>query len=149
MSPVPLNYLAIVVAAAASMIIGMLWYGPFFGKQWIALSGMAPEAMAAAKAKGMGIKYAFALLGSLATSYVLAHAVLVVTYLFYLAEISPAETGITSGLITGFASWLGFIAPVTLGAVLWEGRPWKLWFLNAGYWLVSLLAMGMILALWP
>jgi len=30
-------------------------------------------------------------------------------------------------------------APVTVGAVLYEKKPWKLWILNNGYWLVSLL----------
>lgn len=42
-----------------------------------------------------------------------------------------------------------FIAPVTLGVVLWEGKPWKLWVLNNGYQLLSLLVMGVILAIWP
>ena len=32
------------------------------------------------------------------------------------------------------------------GVVIWEGKPWKLWFINAGFYLVSLLAMGTVLA---
>lgn len=51
--------------------------------------------------------------------------------------------------MAGFWNWLGFVAPVTLGAVLWEGKHWKLWFLNNGYYLVTLLLMGAVLALWP
>lgn len=50
--------------------------------------------------------------------------------------------------MVGFWNWLGFVAPVTLGGVLWEGKPWKLWGLNNGYQLLSLLVMGVILALW-
>ena len=34
-----MNWVAIVVATAAAMVIGFLWYGPVFGKTWMALSG--------------------------------------------------------------------------------------------------------------
>ena len=57
--------------------------------------------------------------------------------------------GIVSVLgVVGFWNWLGFVAPVTLGSVLWEGKSPKLWVLNNGYYLVSLIVMGVILALW-
>ena len=32
--PVEINYLAVLVAAIASMALGFLWYGPLFGNQW-------------------------------------------------------------------------------------------------------------------
>jgi hypothetical protein len=57
-------------------------------------------------------------------------------------------SGMPAGLMCGFWNWLGFIAPVTLGTVLWEGKPWKLWALTNGYYLFSLLIMGVILAFW-
>ncbi len=140
MPEVPINYLAVVAAAAASMIIGMAWYGFLFGKQWVALMGWTPEEIEAAKAKGRK-SYAFAALGSLVMAYVLAHALA-------FASAYLQVGGVNAGLTAGFWNWLGFIAPVTLGAVLWEGRPWKLWVLNNAYWLVTLLVMGVILALW-
>lgn len=34
--------LAVVLAAVVSMIVGWLWYGPLFGKQWMALMGWKP-----------------------------------------------------------------------------------------------------------
>ena len=77
MPVVPINYLAVLVAAVSNMIIGFLWYGPVFGKQWIALMGMPPEKVAEAKAKGMkGMwkSYALAFVGSFVMAYVLAHA---------------------------------------------------------------------------
>lgn len=51
--------------------------------------------------------------------------------------------------MAGFWNWLGFIAPVTLGVVLWEGKPWKLWVLHNAYYLLALLVMGVILGLSP
>lgn len=32
-----INYLAVLIAAVASMIIGFLGYGPLFGKAWMRL----------------------------------------------------------------------------------------------------------------
>ena len=104
--------------------------------------GWTPERQAAMSAqKGMALQYGIQAVGSLVMAFVLAHALIFAsTYL--------NETGISAGLQTGFWNWLGFIAPVTVGAVLWDGKPWKLWFITAGYYLVSLLLMGIILALW-
>ena len=53
------------------------------------------------------------------------------------------------GAMTALWAWLGFVATVTLGSVLWEGKPVKLYLLNAAHYLVALLVMGAILAAWP
>jgi hypothetical protein len=58
------------------------------------------------------------------------------------------QSGVVAGLEAALWSWLGFVAPVSLGAVLWDGKPWKLWFINAGYFLATLLVMGLILGYW-
>lgn len=138
---IPVNYLAVLVAAIASIVLGFLWYGPLFGKQWTQLMGFTPEKMEAAKAKGMTTPYILMTIGSLAMSYVLAHAVI-----FASAYLGAA--GVSAGLTAGFWNWLGFVAPVTLGSVIWEGKPWKLWILNNSYYLVSLAFMGVILSVW-
>lgn len=141
---VPINYLAVLAAAVASIILGSLWYGPVFGKQWITLSGMSPEAVAAGKAKGMkGMwkSYLLAFVGSLIMAYVLAHALV-------FASAYLQASGASAGLMAGAWNWLGFIVPVMLGKVLWEGKPWKLFVLDSAYYLVSLCSMGVILALW-
>jgi Protein of unknown function (DUF1761) len=141
MKPVPINYLAVAVAALANMFIGFVWYGPLFGKTWMKLSGITPGEMDSAKASGMGKTYLLAFAGSLVMSYVLAHALVFAASYF-------GMSGISAGLMSGFWNWLGFIAPVTLGAVLWEGKTWTLWLLMNGYYLVTLLVMGTILSLW-
>ena len=138
---VPINYAAVIVAAIAQMVIGFLWYGPLFGKQWMAMMGYGPEKLAEAKNKGMGKYYAFAFVGSLVMSFGLAHSLV-------FASAYLQVTGFSAGLQGGFWNWLSFIAPVTLGSVLWEGRSWQLWVLNNAYWLVSLLVMSVILAVW-
>ena len=141
MPQVPINYVAVLVAAVSSIVLGFIWYGPLFGKKWMELSGMTQERIEAAKAGGMGKNYAITFAGALVMSYVLAHSlVFASTYL--------NVSGVSAGLMAGFWSWLGFIAPVTLGTVLWDGKPWVLWILNNAYQLLLLLLMGVILALW-
>ena len=44
--------------------------------------------------------------------------------------------------------WLGFIATVTFGNVLWYGKPKGLWVLENAYYLVNLLIMTAILYSW-
>lgn len=139
-----INYPAVLVAAIASFVIGGLWYGPIFGKQWMAVMNMTKEKMDEMKQKGMAKSYILMFVGSLVTAYVLS--CVMTAGAPYLAV--NGVLGATAGLVVGFWMWLGFIAPVSMGSVLWEGRPWKLWFLNAGYYLVSLAVMGAIIASW-
>ncbi len=141
MERIPINYGAVLAAAIVNMVLGSVWYGPLFGKTWMKLSGITPDKIDAAKAKGMGKSYVIAFAGSLVMSYVLAHAIIFAAAYFKMS-------GISAGLMSGFWNWLGFVAPVTLGAVLWEGKPWMLWVLMNGYYLLSLLIMGTILSAW-
>lgn len=142
MQAVPINYWAVIVAGVASMILGFLWYGPVFGKYWIRLMGWSDQVVEEAKQKGGMWKYYLgALIGAFVMMYVLAHSIVFASAYF-------EQSGASAGLMAGFWSWLGFVAPVTLGSVLWEGKSWKLWFLNNGYQLVSLLVGGSILGGW-
>ena len=138
---VPINYWAVLVCTIISMVLGSLWYGPFFGKQWSKLMGFTAEKMAAAKKKGIGSSYVTMTIGSLIMSYTMAFFVTFVGF-YYMGY------GAGVGFLAGFMAWIGFVAPVTMGSVLWEGKPWKLWFINNAYYLVLLLIIGKILAVW-
>ena len=132
-----INYLAVLAAAVASIVLGFLWYGPLFGKQWIKLMNFDKKKMSEMKNKGMGKTYVIMVVGTLVTSYVLAH------FVDYLDA-----TNVAGALTAAFWIWLGFIATVMLGSVLWEGKPWKLYFLNVAYYLINLAVMAVVLALW-
>ena len=138
---VPVNYLAIFVAALVAMGLGFVWYGPLFGKQWLALSGRSEADIKAAAEKGMGKTYAIMAVSTLVMYYVLAHSLV-------FASSYLNATGAGAGLAAGFWNWLGYIAPVTLGSVLWDGRSWTYWFITTGYYLAALLLGGVILAVW-
>lgn len=138
---VPINYMAVIAAAIVSMITGYLWYGPLFGKLWMKEMGLSKEKMDKDMKKGMGKSYGLMFAGSLVMSYVLAHSIV-------FASSYLKMTGLPAGIMSGFWNWLGFVAPVTLGSILWEGKSVRLWMLNNGYYLVTLSAMGAVLALW-
>lgn len=137
MPPVEINYLAVLVAATLNMALGAFWYSPMaFGKQWMELSGISQKDIDSGK-KQMNSKYGIAFLGALVMAYVLAHII----------DYAQAET-VSQGIQTGFWVWLGFVATVTLGSILWEGKPTKLYVLNNAYQLVTLVISGTILAVW-
>ncbi len=124
-----INLLAVVVAAAASMVFGALWHGPLFGRLWMKLAKVT-------ELKGAARGYGLNALTTLVMSYILAH------FMAY-----AQATTVLAGIQTAFWLWLGFIATVTLGPVLWEGKPLKLYLFNNAYNLLGLAVMGAIHAL--
>jgi len=126
-----INYLAVLVAAIASMVIGSIWYAPpVFGKIWMQLSNHKKGGSAAAAMLGMFIT-------SLVMAYVLAH------FIGYLNAATLWE-----GAQAGLWIWLGFVATFGLSQVFFERRPFKLFLLNTVNQLITLAVMGMILACW-
>ena len=131
-------YIKILVSAIASFLFGWLWYGPLFGKKWMKLmsSGFNKKSISSVKIKPT-------------TAMVLGFLSTVLTaYILSLFINSLRAVTITEGLWIGFWLWLGFIATTTLGTVLWENKPVKLYFLNNIYYLLSLEIMAVILSIW-
>lgn len=139
-----LNWLAIVVSIIASFAIGAVWYGPLFGRAWARGLGF-PDDM---KPSGSEIARAFTLnlLGIFLMAYVLAHNVLVWRPSTW--SVGVDATAARYGFFAPFSSWLGFMVPLFLNAVAFERKSWTVTAIGAGYQLISLIAMGMILAYW-
>jgi hypothetical protein len=131
---VHVNYLAVFVAALANYIIATVWYAVIFGNLWKKLTGISDM-------KPVPMNMVIVFIGSLVMSFVLVHSIV-------FGNSYVGTSGVSGGLMGGFFSWLGFIAPVTMTSVIYEKRPWKLWLLDNAFWLVSLLVMGAILSAW-
>lgn len=131
------NWLAIIVAAAVAFLIGGLWYSPMlFAKQWMAANLIGADQMDAMKASAPR-----------------AYAVSVVCFLvmaFILALFIDLTTSFTVGraMSVAFHAWLGFAATIGLTANMYSSKPLKAYFIDAGYQLVYMLAMGAILGAW-
>ena len=128
------NLLAVLVAAAASFVFGSLWYSPLlFGKLWMKMSGVKSDK----KDKFMWARFLFYFVATLIMSFVLAHILLL--------------TGVGTlldGVVTAVWLWLGFIATISLGGILWEKKSIGLYVLNNVYNILSLTLMALILVAW-
>lgn len=130
----PINYLALAVAAIARFLFGWMWYSPLlFGKTWITLTNCNAQEMK----RRMPMLAVADLIANFVMAFVLVHAV------HYAGAVNAAQ-----GAMVGFFNWLGFIASVMLMLTLYEKRPVKLWWINGGFQLISLLIMGAIVAAW-
>jgi len=138
---VVLNYWSVLGAVAAAIVLGTVWYGPLFGKQWMRIVGTTMGEMTHAARQSMMRSYAILAISVFVMAFVLAHA------LSFASAVTDAE-GVIASVTTAIWVWLGFIVPPTLGPVLWENRPWKYWFIVSGYYLVSLILMSVILTVW-
>lgn len=137
---VEVNYLAVLVAGVVNMVIGFLWYSyMLFAKPWMKEMGYTKQSMQADQKK-MAPYYALSFVAALVMAYVLSH-VMAFSQNFY------NYTAVMTGLSTGFFMWLGFVGPVQMTDVIFGKKSWNLYFINTGYQLVSLLAMGVVIGL--
>ncbi len=124
----------IVAAAIAATLIGYIWYHPrVFGTLWMRLNNVSPE-MAERGARRRHLYTALGLVANLLIASILR------MFVEGVGMTSPADAA-----RIGFFVWLGFVAPILLGAVLWEHRPLSLYLINASYWFLALVAMAIIL----
>lgn len=126
----------VLAAGIANLVIGFIWYNPsVFGTTWMQLAGISPSQMEAGKKK-MPLIMVVAVLAAVVMAYVMAH--------FGRAW---GVVNVVGAFDLAFWIWAGFVVPVSLGVVLWEGKSVKLFAINSGYWLVSMIVASVILVL--
>ena len=135
-----LNWLAILVAAVVTMILGFLWYSPLlFAKAWTREMGydLNDKAKMDEMRKSAGPAYAGSFVASLISAFTLA----------LILHGMRAES-LHFGIMASFHIWLSFVATVQFTGALFAKQSMKLFAINTGYQLVCFLAMGAILVLW-
>ena len=131
---IEVKLLSVLFAGIASVVIGYVWYHPkVFGGAWARMVNLSPEALERGKKK-MPLMVFFGLLASMLAAYVMNYF-----------GIAWGVFDVIGAIELSFWCWAGFVAPVMLGIVLWEQKPFSLYLINAGYWLVSFVAMAIIL----
>jgi hypothetical protein len=134
---VSVNYLAVFLAAASSMVVGSIWYANgVFGKTWAKLAkvDMGKKVSGSQMAVLLGLTF----VASLVTAYVLAHVA-------FLSNEHFQNAFIQDTLSTAFWLWLGLTAARIFTHDLFEGRPSKLTLLSVGNELATLLVMALII----
>ena len=125
-----MNWLAIIIAAIANMVIGFLWYGTWaFGKSWMKLSGHT---------MGEGFQP-----GPLYLMTAVAAVVQAITMAWLIGQ-TGANSG-AAGAIVGLYVGMGIVAAAMFAEVLFAGRHPRLFAIVAGYSVLALVVQGMII----
>ncbi len=90
--------------------------------------------------KGM----AFMIIGNILFAWVFAHNIAAWNFVPGIKDMGPMASALNSAIFT----WLGFYLPGQLGATVWEKNSWKLFGINTGYHLASLIVVAFILTYW-
>ncbi|NJM26381.1 MAG: DUF1761 domain-containing protein [Bacteroidia bacterium] len=133
MDPSYLNYWAIIVSTLSTFLIGGIWYSPaLFGKAWMRENGFTEEFLK----KGNMVKiFGLALvLGFIAS--------------INLAMFLGPNMGVGMGAMYGFFTGFGWVATFVGTHYLFERKSFKLFLINAGYSVVALTVMGIIIGAW-
>lgn len=125
-----LNYLAILLAALSTFLLGGLWYSPAaFGKAWMKENGFTEEDLKkGSMLKIFGLAFVLALISAI-----------------NLAMFMGPEKEVSMGAAYGFAAGFGWVATFVGTHYLFERKSFKLFLINAGYSIVALTIMGVII----
>ena len=139
METLGLSYTAIIVATLASFFIGFLWYSVLFRNAWAKEMGMKMDQRPPA---GMLVKSLIMnLIGCFLLAFVFAHNTAAWTFVPGIDQMSTAGAVANAAVFT----WLGFFVPVDINTVAWEGKSWKLFFINTSYHFAMVLVSAIIL----
>ena len=127
--------LAVALAALMPFVVGALWYAPFgFGRWWERAHGYDDPARKAVLMASAPRNY----LASLVVYVVLA---LVLRFFLYRLAASDASSSVRLAVLV----WLGFVATIGLTTVVFALQPLSLWAIDAGFQLVYMCLMALIL----
>ncbi|HEX9580717.1 MAG TPA: DUF1761 domain-containing protein [Gemmatimonadales bacterium] len=128
-----INWLAVVAAAAASFVLGGLWYSPaLFGPAWRIETGLTEAQLAAGSpAVTFGVSFVLSLLAS-------------AVFAMFLGPDPALGFALGAGSSAGFC-WVAASFGVNY---LFEKKSLRLWVINGGYHTVQFTLFGLILGVW-
>jgi hypothetical protein len=128
--------MAIVVAAIACFLLEAGWYG-YFLQTWLNGIGRTMDWLESTKSYNPAVQYGIALV----------MAALMATAISCLTQLTGRQT-LFRGVKVGFLLWAGFELTILSTENVFEGRPFSLLLVNAGYWLFAMTLMGAIVGAW-
>lgn len=128
------HLLGIVLAILATYVVGFLWHGPLFGKQWMAMNGLKEP-------KKEDMKFSMMLPGLSANFVMVFVQAAVMGRAFQILEMPS----IAYAFIIAFILWFPFTALTIVNTYAWVGKPVKLMVLDAAHYFVSLCVVAAIL----
>ena len=126
------SLVAAIIATVLGFLLGGLWYGPLFGKRWMALVGLSRDQ--ARRDFNPVVAYVITFVLGFIASYVFG------------LYIGP-NPGRAFAVVCGAAAGLCWVATSLATNYLFEGRPAALIAINAGYHAVRFTLIGAAFAL--
>ncbi len=134
-----INYWAVLIATASSMVVGAIWYARgVFGAYWMRLVGHDEESMR----RGAAFPLIITVVVSFITAWVLAGAT-EIAFRFY------GGTFFWNAVLTAVVLWAGFTAARMITHDAFDRRPSSLTVLNLAHELVTVVVMAVIIGVWP
>jgi hypothetical protein len=134
-----INYLAVLAAVVASMVIGFVYYHPaVLGRVWMRLVGHSDESVQG----GSPLVYPVVIVASFLTAWALAGAT-------FLAHEFYQGSFLVSALVTGWILWLAFTVARMLVHDIFDTRSLKITALSALNEFITITAMALIIGVWP
>ena len=129
-----MNYVELLAAGVGAMVVGFGWYSmQAFGKPWMKAVGLTQSDLKEGM-KDAPKMYGLMFVGALVQAFVLSILIGVMGAADYMSAATVA-----------FWTWLGFVVPVVMGAVLFERRSWTYYGVTVGYQLVNMIVMSAVL----
>lgn len=128
------NWIAVILAAVASMALGMGWYMGL-SKPWVAATGKKAEDLMGSG--GSTAPFAFAAVCQLIMAYFIA----------MLTPVLLGETTAMSAIIVGVHMWLGFILTSMVLNHRYQNMSWNLTLIDGGYLLGVVVVQGLVIGL--
>ncbi len=128
-----MNYIAVLVAAAAGFGFGALYYGSL-GKQWMAAARLSADDFKGPGGKTSPLPFIVAAIAQLIIAYILAGLIGHV-----------GSTGISGGIISAVFVWFGFVLTTMAVNHRFQGQRPMLTVIDGTHWLGVLAIMGAII----
>ena len=130
-----MNYLAILVAAAAGFAFGALYY-TVLGKAWMAALGKTEAQVRAATTSALS--FVIAAVAQLVMAWVLAGT---------LGHLGEGQVTLRNGVITAGFVWVGFVLTSMAVNHAFQGAKRMLTLIDGGFWLGVLVIQGIVIGL--
>jgi hypothetical protein len=158
------NFLAIIIAALTSLVVGFVWYNPkVFGTIWMKETGLTQEQLENGNMlKIFGLTFVYSLMIAFMMHVLVIHQMGALgmiggsnfintakpSYLAFMTDYGDAFRSFKHGALHGFMSGIFLALPLISINGLFERKSWKYMAISAGYWIIIMTIMGSIICGW-
>ena len=157
-----INFLALLAAVVANLLIGFVWYNPkVFGNAWIKETGIKTDSEQKPNMTKIFLGHSiYAFLIAFILQFMVIHqtgafgmiggdvAKALPSYAAFISDYGSAFRTFKHGALHGTMAGLLLALPLFGISALYERRSFKYVLISGGYWMVSMAVMGGIICCW-